>query len=145
MSTVEHELMRSSVSLDPATQLVAEVMPVLPATPAQQEYLRRQVTGRADRPCLGRVVDEHYPPAGDPRVASARMLARHRATAAALCAGCPVQIECAALELSTGTPWGVWGGRCEWDLRAAAEELHSRGYRPPQAGRSLRAPARAAS
>lgn len=43
---------------------------------------------------------------------------RREAKARAVCAACPVRRECAALAITSGSEFGVWGGMTESELRA---------------------------
>ena len=115
---------RSPVRVDEVqAQVVASVQDLLPRAEGDWARLRDLVTGDQRRPCLGRPTAEHYPPSmAEP---PAGLLRARREQAQRLCAGCPVLLECRALEVAGGDPWGVWGGTCEWDLRVAARALNS--------------------
>lgn len=105
-------------------QVASSVRGLMPRSRRDWERLRDRVTGEVGRPCLGRPTSEHFPPSGTVPP-SAELLEARRAEARRLCAGCPVLLECRAVELAGGEPWGVWGGVCEWDLREVARALNA--------------------
>lgn len=105
-------------------QVAASVQDLMPSSRRGWERLRDHVTGESGRPCLGRPTAEHFPPSVTVSPPGELLQAR-RAEAWRLCAGCPVLLECRAVELAGGDPWGVWGGVCEWDLREVARALNS--------------------
>lgn len=47
-----------------------------------------------------------------------RVQRRREAKAKAVCAGCPVRLECAAFAIASGAEFGIWGGMSEDELRA---------------------------
>lgn len=51
--------------------------------------------------------------------------------AKAICAGCPVRVECLQYALATRQQWGVWGGLNEHERQAV---LRARKRRPSQPG-----------
>lgn len=109
--------------------VVASVAEVFPRSAVESVRLREVVTGEVGRPCLGRSTSEHYPPVGSAAPSSV-VLERERDRAQKLCRGCPVLVECRALELAARdpqAPWGIWGGICEWDLKVAARAIREAG------------------
>jgi WhiB family transcriptional regulator, redox-sensing transcriptional regulator len=54
---------------------------------------------------------------GGNRRAATRMAATRESQALAVCARCPVQVECLAYAVSTRQQHGVWGGKTQQELR----------------------------
>ena len=59
-------------------------------------------------------------------------------TAKAVCASCPVRLECADYAIRAREPYGVWGGLSEEDRERIYRRLDSRHY-PREKGDGLRA------
>ena len=64
--------------------------------------------------CKGAGTDLFFGPAAE--FVTARQL--REAEAKAICAGCPVRLECLAYALDSGEAYGVWGGATEDERRA---------------------------
>ncbi|MGW5789217.1 WhiB family transcriptional regulator [Saccharopolyspora sp. NPDC003752] len=62
-------------------------------------------------------------------------LAHQRRQAVEACAGCPVRTECLMIalchEVDEGVSWGIWGGVCARDRRAAIDREPRRLWRTP--------------
>ncbi len=63
---------------------------------------------------------------------------RRDRTAKAICARCPVRLDCADYAIRAREPYGVWGGLSEDDRERIYRRLDSRNY-PRQRGDGLRA------
>lgn len=66
---------------------------------------------KAEAACHGEDQALFFPQAGARGRAAA-------ATARAICAGCPVQLQCLAFALANGEEYGIWGGTTERERRA---------------------------
>lgn len=74
----------------------------------------------ADAACRGMTPARFYPPPGAPAD-----------DALAVCAGCPVRVECDRHATATGEVHGIWGGRVETERRARRTPTGVRRPGPP--------------
>jgi WhiB family redox-sensing transcriptional regulator len=76
----------------------------------------------ADAACSGEMGHLFYPP-----VKAERRSVRNQreARAKAVCAGCPVQMDCLELAIATDERYGIWGGMTDLERRRFAEKLAS--------------------
>ena len=68
---------------------------------------------------------------GGNRRAATRMAATRESQALAVCARCPVQVECLAYAVSTRQQHGVWGGKTQQELRPLVANTDRPKRRPP--------------
>jgi WhiB family redox-sensing transcriptional regulator len=64
--------------------------------------------------CRGRDANLFFPPS---HLERAELKRERERAAKAICAGCPVRIECLDYSLRTREPYGVWGGLNEMERR----------------------------
>lgn len=69
---------------------------------------------RAQASCQDMDSSRFFSPDGE----RGRARRRREAAAKAVCAGCPVQDECAAYAVANREPYGVWGGLSESEREA---------------------------
>jgi WhiB family transcriptional regulator, redox-sensing transcriptional regulator len=102
------------------------VLPVRPSSPPTEEITPGDRDWREDAACRGIESSVFFSPDSERGTARARRESR----AKQICEGCRVLVQCRDHALSTGEPYGVWGGMTETDRRRHARRLRRGEHRP---------------
>ncbi|AWK76202.1 transcriptional regulator (plasmid) [Rhodococcus oxybenzonivorans] len=102
------------------------MLPVGPSSPPTDEITPGDRDWREDAACRGVESSVFFSPDGERGTARARRQSRGKQ----ICEGCPVLVQCRDHALSTGEPYGVWGGMTETDRRRHARRLGRGEHRP---------------
>jgi hypothetical protein len=102
------------------------VLPVEPSSPLAEEITPGARDWREDAACRGIESSVFFSPDGERGHARAQRESR----AQRICQDCPVLRRCRDHALTTGEPYGIWGGMTETDRRRHARRLDRGEHRP---------------